>query len=271
MARDDASMDMEMLEAERLPPGIFLLFEKGRRPRKLEILAAIDAIDAASVSFDPSRTEQSCRSEDKTLSHSGEWVELLQWGMTFDLLGMAPGPSVSTPDIAYRFGCAFDPADAQGEAIALVPGPHLVDGSHSLPIVRAMLDLASEIAARLEGVQAVCWSPARSAMAPEIFTRAVEGWLAGGAFPALGMTGFAVNETGEMVSEGLDHFIGQELSLDAELASDPVAATRLGARLVHELVGSGKLEKPREFVTQEGLSFRLSPDESGTIIRVSPM
>lgn len=261
------------LEAQKLPPGIFLLFDKGRRPRKSDIVAALASSTTSSISHDPSlRDERHPQAEQEPVhSHTGEWLELLQWGMTFDLLGLAPGPAVTVPEIAYRFGCDVETGTGSEEALALVPGPHLADGSHSLPIVRAQLDVAAALSGALGGVLALCWSPARSAMGPKLFRRSVETWLSGGPFPALGLTGFSVGLDGSLRSEGLDHFIGQELALDSSLSDDRVGATQLAVRLVHEMVGSGKLEASRRFVTSEGKALRLAPDQEGKIIQVTPM
>ena len=271
--RERASLDGQESGSEGPPQGLFLLFEEGRRPDRGQLLSAIADIPSASVSHDPSlkgepEGESAANSDP---AHSGDWLELLQWGITFDLLGMGPGPSVAVPEIAYRFGCDVDAGAEGAEAIAIVPGPHIADGAHSLPIVRAMLDLGSGLAQGLEGVLAVCWSPARSAMGVGVFSRSVEGWLAGGAFPSLGLAGFAMQDDGTMASEGLAHFTGQELLLDGRLAADPVAATRLGARIIHELVASGRLEEPREFETTDGALVKLLPAASGETIEVSPM
>lgn len=273
LAEEEPSKARAALGAGGLPPGLLFLFPTGMRPKKIDILTALDTIESATVSHDPSchdvgNAKTPAKSD---YDFAGEWLELLQWGLTFDLLGIAPGPAIDVPEIAYRFGCDVDVGKNGCEAVALVPGPHLVDGSHSLPIVRAMLDLASGLASSLKGVIATYWSPARSAMGTALFRRSVDTWLSGGPFPALGLTGFALAEDGSMISEGLRHFIGQELSIAPDITHDPVSATQLGARLVHELVGSGPVEEFRRFETAEGRVVGLTPDNAAGRIVVSPM
>lgn len=273
MGRDVPSEFAEGRALQDLPPGIFLLFASDRRPRRLDILAAIEDSQSASISHAPSATHRNWQSagEDKEASHTCDWVELLQWGMTFDLLGIAPGPGVRMPDIGYRFGCAVNVPDDTTGAMALVPGPHLQHGANSLPIVRAMLELASHLARSLPGVEAVCWSPARSAIGVPLFARTISSWLAGGPFPALGLAGFAQQEGGRLASEGLSFFVGQELLLTPEVAANPVAATQLGARLVHHIVGTGRVEEQGVFVTEDGTRLLLTPLADGRTVEVSPM
>lgn len=260
------------LPGTRIADGVYMLFSPGDRPDREQLLEAVEDMPLAAITHDPAEHPPgSSLDGEGDGRRPGEWLELLQSGMTFDLLGLSPGPSVASPAIAHRLACDahFDPADH--EAIALVPGPHLADGANSLPIVRAMLDLACGIARRIVGVRTICWSPARSAVAMPMFCQSVEQWLGGGPFPALGLTSFSLDERGAMRSEGLAHFLGQELSIAPELASDRIAATRLGARLVHDLVARGRLESPREFIAEDGLGFLLSPSENASQIEVRRM
>ena len=256
----------------RAADGIYLLFPAGRRPDRADIIAAIEQLPLAAISHDPTEQPKPYpHGDDHGDARAGDWLELILSGMTFDLLGLAPGPSVAIPTIAHRFACDahFDPD--KHDAIALVPGPHLQDGANSLPIVRAMLDLACGIARRIDGVETICWSPARSAIAMPMFCQSVEQWLGGGAFPALGLTSFSLDEGGALTSEGLAHFLGQELSISPEIASDKVAATKLGARLVHDLVAVGRLEAPRRYTTDDGSGLLLSPTENASLIEVTRM
>ena len=273
MGRDVPSDFAERRASQDLPPGIFLLFASDMRPKRLDVLNAIEDSQSASISHDPLMIpiDREPKGDRGATAHAGDWVEILQWGMTFDLLGIAPGPGVGLPDIGYRFGCAVNVPDSHTGAMALVPGPHLIDGANSLPIVRAMLDLASHLAQTLPQVEAVCWSPARSAIGAPLFARTVAAWLSGGPFPALGLAGFAQQQGGRLVSEGLSYFVGQELSLTPELAANPVAATQLGARLVHEIVGTGRVEEARSFVTDTGISLMLTPLDDGVTLEVSLM
>ncbi len=199
----------------------------------------------------------------------GNWLELLRDGLTFDLLGLDPGPSLTLPDIAYRFSCPVDLHDQGLVSIGLFPGPHLAEGASSLPVVRTMLSLGAELVQQLPDVAAVCWTPARSAIAPSLFARLVDSWTSGGPFPALGLVGFSKDARGRMVTEGLGFLIGQEIEMDEHIAADPVAATRTGARLVHELVGMGGLSGPLAVNGADGTRLRLEPQGQSRPILVS--
>lgn len=259
-------------EINRSPAGLYLLFEHGTRPMRSRVLAALDALAHVAVSHDPASSAANPPRMDGQPDGSGShWLELLIAGMTFDLLGMAPGPALVAPQIAHRIGCETETDLEALEALVLVPGPHLADGANSLPIVRAMLELGCGLAAELEHAKTLCWSPARTAMPKTMFCASVEKWIGGGPVPGLGLTSFAVDGDGLVISEGLDFFVGQELRFSRGLSQDRIAATRLGVRLVHEIVGSGHLEAPREVVIAEGNRLFLQPDVSTGLIEVSRM
>ena len=254
--------------AQHCADGLYLLFDDQHRPDRAAMLAALSAMPDTSVSHDPSLGDHGTAASRLDPLRRGDWLELLKWGMTFDCLGLAPGPGVAFPPIEYRFNCPVD-QEAQGtQSIALVAGPHLADAANSLPVVRAMLEIGAELVDRLEGIVAVGWGPARSAIAPAFFSRSVHAWIAGGPFPALGMVGFASGDDGALRTDGLGWFIGQELELTPALAGDRVAATRLAARLIHELVSSGAVEHPSEADLGGGLRVRLDPFNE-TVVRVS--
>src|SRR5690606_29544588 len=144
------------------------------------------------------------------------WLELLSNGLTFDLLGLAGGPPAELPALRHIFGLDHAMPDAV-EAVWFVAGPHLAGGESMMPVVRSQLALALRLAA-LPGLVAVAWTPAQSAMAVNYFTTVVSAWLEGGAFPALGLTAFALALDGGLQSEGLAFLTGQELRLEPELA-----------------------------------------------------
>lgn len=260
------------ITASNAAAGVYLLFEPAGRPDAQAVFSAVEQMPLASVTHDPER-DGHARTAPAGPADAipRRWLELMLSGMTFDLLGLSPGPCVRTPVIAHRFGCDpdFDPEAV--EAMALVPGPHLLDGANSLPIVRAMLDLACGIARRVPGVRTICWSPARTAVALPMFCKSVEAWLAGGAFPALGLTGIALREDRLLASEGLAYFVGQELVIGAELSRNRIRATKLATRLIHEIVGSGRIERPREYRADDGAMLMLSPVRGGSEIEVSLM
>lgn len=256
----------------RSPAGLYLLFGPSSRPRRSDVLAALKGLPDIAVSHDPaSSTAEPGDDAAKTFGMAENWLELLISGMTFDLLGLAPGPGMVKPQIAHRIACDSDADLESMEALALVAGPHLADAANSLPIVRAMLKLGCGLASVLDGANTLCWSPARTAMAKSMFCGSVDRWLGGGPVPGLGLTAFRVDQDGALSSEGLDFFVDQELRLSPDLAQDRIAATRLGVRLVHEIVGTGRVDVPREFVTEAGERVWLEPQAATGLIEVVRM
>jgi hypothetical protein len=194
------------------------------------------------------------------------WTELLASGLTFDCLGIAPGSAGAQPPGGTLLGLATLPA---GEAITLQPGPHVASGAALLPVIRTLLALASDLA-RLPGVQAVCWHPAETWMAPAYFARIAADWLGGGAFPALGFTALTRDPAGGLASTGLTFFVGQELVLDPKLGLPPEAMAKLAIRLIDTLITLGPVVAPREFELEGQPLVLLVPNASVTRLTVSP-
>ena len=137
---------------------------------------------------------------------------------------------------------------------------------HTLPVVRAQMVIASALAAGLEGVVRMTWTPAAIAMPAAFFRRAVDDWISGGPFPALALVAYTREATGALVTDGLSYFTGQELRLEPALVDDPVAATRLAARLVNHMVAALPLTSPQDFSGMSGEALRLEPN--GAIVQV---
>lgn len=257
-------------DAKRIA-GLYLLFDRNMRPTREQLLSALSQMLDASVSHDPQHGDSIEKIRDANKERESNWIELLQWGMTFDLAGIAPGPAADPPEVVYRYSCPADLDSRAMDALVLQAGPHIAGGAHSLPVLRAMLDIGRGLADQLQGVRAVVWGPAKAAIAVPMFKRAVGEWLDGGPVPALGLVGFSASADGKLVSEGLNFLIGQELAIDRSLTGDRVAATRLAVRLVHELVMAGGLDGDSEKVTEDGERIRLHLLPDHLIIRVSPM
>ena len=152
--------------------------------------------------------------------------------------------------------------------IALLPGPHIAHGARALPILRTLLGLGADLVQALPGIETVCWSPARSAVAPQFFIRTIRAWLDGGPFPALGLLGLWFDPSGALRSEGLRFLVGAELFVDPELTTDRAGAMRLAMRVVHELVGARLPDASQEFVTEEGEYLVLDPDPAARLIAI---
>ena len=206
--------------------GLSFLFAPGTRP-DADAIARLSAAAGDVVSF--------------AISHRPAehpyWLELLALGLTFDLLGLAPGIAADTVSPEYAFGVPL--ADVhQLESLTIRPGPHLAAGGSLLPVVRAMTALGCEFAG-LPGVVAVGWEPARSVMAPDYYRRSIGSWLKGGVFPGLGLTALSRAADGVIFSVGLSFFIGQEMRFEPLAGESPADAARLALRVIHDLVANG--------------------------------
>lgn len=230
-----------------------LIFAKGARP------------DADAVCR---WSEQDPKASGFSVSHrpseNDGWLELLASGLAFDCTGLAPGSATSRPERGTLLGLDAQP---EGEAIALQPGPHLAEGAGLLPVIRVMAGLGARLAA-MPGAVAVCWKPAGTWMAPDYFARIVADWLAGGAFPALGLTNLTRESNGAMVSRGLSLLIGQELRFEPDRDLPQAAAARLAIRLVHELIASGPLDHSLELTGPGGELLHAVPVRDGSEVRV---
>jgi hypothetical protein len=196
------------------------------------------------------------------------WLELLREGLTFDLRGLADGPSRPIPAIAHRFD--FSAAAAAGglEALSIVPGPHLAGGERSMPVLRGMLALARDLTQHFAQLQAVFWPPSHSAIGRRYFESVITAWLDGGAFPALGLTAFDEMPDGALQSVGLGFWIGQELRIEPPLTTDKVAATRLGVRLINQLVIVGGQDESERIIAPDGTRLVMRPSRNRDIIKV---
>lgn len=197
------------------------------------------------------------------------WLELLRDGLTFDCVGLAPNQPSVAPQVDYRFDIDPDLDLSSFEAVMLSPGSHLTGGGRSLPVLRGLLALARDIVHHFEDAQIACWPPSQSAIGRRFFDSTVTSWLEGGPFPALGLTAFADDEDGSLVSVGLAHFVDQELRIEPELARDKLNATRLGLRLINQLVLVGGIEESERIVGPDGSRLLLTPSHNGSVVTVS--
>jgi hypothetical protein len=196
------------------------------------------------------------------------WIELLRYGLTFDVAGLAPGPSSAFLDCAHRFDLADLPQADKFEAITLNPGPHLASAGRSLPVMKAMLALACDLTRHFDNLEAICWAPSRSAIGRRYFESVTAAWLEGGPFPALGLTAFVEADGEALESVGLDFWIGQELRIEPPLGADKVAATRLGVRIINHLVLAGGLAAIDRITAPDGSRLVMEPLPRLKTIRV---
>lgn len=244
---------------------MLLLFTQGQRPDADRLASAIEAAGRLTLTHHISGTGDSSGARPGD-SGAVTGCELLRDGMTYDLTGLAPGPSVAIPPIRHRYG--FAGSDEALEATALAPGPHLAAGAHSIPVVRTQAGIAVSLAKSLPGLVAFGWPPARTLVGADFFASSISAWLDGGAFPSLGFTAFSADPQGGMVSEGLAWFTGQELRFASDIAKDRAMAARLGVRLVNQLVSQGKLTAQDYIIAPDGGRLALEPTREGRIVRV---
>ncbi|MEE4154119.1 MAG: hypothetical protein V2I27_08160 [Erythrobacter sp.] len=235
---------------------------------------------AVSITHDPFErggwpfSEDAEPRSDGSAGHAGAdiaeelWVELLREGLTFDLAGLAPGRTNPFPAIRHRFDLDATPASAAFEGIQLVPGQHLAGGERSVPVVMGLIGLARDIVHHFEELAAVVWPPSASAIGRRYFESISTAWLDGGAFPALGLTAFRETEEGALQSEGLGFWIDQEIRIEPPVATDKVAATRLGVRLVNQLILVGGVEQAERIVAPDGTPLVMRPSRNGKFVQV---
>ena len=197
-----------------------------------------------------------------------QWVEILRDGLTFDLSGLAPGPAWAMPETVHQFDWAADVALDHHEAVLISAGPHIDGAQNAVPVMRAMVGLARDLALFFEELAGVIWPPARSLIGRRFFESTATAWLDGGPFPALGLTAFELAEEGALQTIGLAPWAGSELRIDPALAQDKVAATRLGLRLVNHIVMLGGLLQPERIVAPDGTRLVLLPPGDDGPIRV---
>ncbi|OGS47728.1 MAG: hypothetical protein A3J40_05115 [Erythrobacter sp. RIFCSPHIGHO2_12_FULL_63_10] len=248
--------------------GISLLFAAGKRPDSDAIAEFASSSPEVSLTHDPAavprlRLVGSDRTGHPDPGENAEgqnWVELLREGLTFDLVGLAPGESTWIPEIEHCFDFPDRALVQSCEALQLLPGPHLAGGERSLPVVRGLMALARDLAHHFEHLGGLVWPHSHSVIGKRFFESTITAWLEGGAFPALGLTAFTQTADGALQSVGLNYFIDQELRIEPPLANNKVAATRLAIRLINQLVLMGGIADEEHV---------MAPDGSGLILRLS--
>jgi hypothetical protein len=253
-----------VIGTQDLGSAVSLLFAAGRRADVDSIRQLAEKQAGFSISFDP--TAEHMRGDSAPGEPGQEWLELLANGLTFDLVGLAPGAPAEAPTCLHAYALAANLDPAGMEALTVRPGPHLAGGHTMIPVVRSLAWVGA-ILAQVEGVAAVAWHPARSWCGPAYFRQGVLRWIEGGVFPGLGLTALAANPDGGLHSEGLALFTGQELRIEPELMSDRAAGAKIGVRLIDYLVEAGRIEAPQRINGPDGQPLRLEPSANGRFVR----
>lgn len=195
------------------------------------------------------------------------WIEFLSSGLTFDCLALAPAEALPAPPIEHQFGISIDIDRFHFVAVRLMPGRHIAAGAALLPVVRTLVGLAAELA-RLLPVKAVCWNPARCLMESGYFQRVTANWLAGGSFPALGLTAVTPDAGGGARSSGLDYLAGQEVRVEAIPGEPPAEAVKVAVRVIDQIVRSGPLRELFELQGPSGYRILAEPSHDGRLVKV---
>lgn len=236
--------------------GLSLIFRPGQRPAAADVLHLLnsdsDRTPAVAVSYQPAPGQG--------------WLELLAGGLTFDLTGLDPALPAPMPAVAHWYGLPAGFA-APVEAITLLPGEQLLGDETLLPVVRIMVGIAARLAG-LAHVMAVVWHPARSVLSPQGFVVAVDSWLNGGAFPALGLTALVGDEQNGVRSEGLSFFIGRELLVEGSAGMTTAQNAKMAVRIINKLIGIDAIHHALEFMGPNGEQLCVAPSADGGFLRV---
>ena len=245
---------------------LHLLFARGKRPDRAAITAYAARHRATRISHEPAPDAEA----QPIAIWPGQplWIELLREGLTFDLSGLAPGAQGPFPEVRHRFDLADLPSATTHDVLTLTPGPHLAGSGRSQPVVRTMLALACDLVLHFPDIAAVHWEPSQGAIGRRYFESVVRAWIEGGPFPALGLTAFDQMADGALESVGLAFWIGQELRIDPPLSADRVAATRLGVRLVNQLMLTGGIAADERIIAPDGTRLVLRPSPQRPLVIV---
>lgn len=207
-----------------------------------------------------------------TVSHtppeSEGWAEVLRDGLTFDLRGLAGGKSMPVPVIDHAVG--FDIGQCEGlAALQICPGPHIAGAQRLLPVIRVAAALAVSLA-KIVQPRAICWIPARNAVAPELFNQAVQPWFEGGPFPAFALASLQRSADGAIATTGLKFLIGQEFSLVGDAGTSPEQLARVAVRLIDWLVAHGPvIQATQAILAGTGAVFLEARDATSILARCS--
>lgn len=229
---------------------VSLYFAAGQRPSAETIAALLDEYGGAIMA----------RISHRPPDRDG-WLELLASGLTFDLAGLAP-TLPSPPKVCVQTH-GFDQAPLlEGlEGIDLLPGGHIAGGAGLAPIIRTQAGLAASLALKLP-VAAIGWQSAQTLMEPRYFAQIVVNWLAGGTFPALGLTALLRGQDGSIATRGLARFLGSEMQLEGSAEETPADTLKLAIRVVDYLVRQGAMTETREIDSPRG-RLLLEPSQAG--------
>lgn len=231
-------------------PLAVLLYDTGSLPGIIELMEAASNGGEFTVSHAPAEGEG--------------WAEVLRDGLTFDLRGLAGGNPKPVPVVEHAVGLDIDHSEGLS-ALQICPGPHIAGAQRLLPVIRVAAALAISLA-KIGQPRAICWIPARNAVAPELFSQAVQPWFEGGPFPAIALASLQRSTDGKIGTTGLKFLIGQEFSLAGEAGTSPEQLARVAVRLVDWLVAHGPVTQPTQAILAGTGAVFLEARDATTIL-----
>lgn len=243
---------------QRSSPDLLFLFPPDLRPDAEALRKVVASVPDLSISSAP----------DGGTEPLG--FELHRQGMTFDIVGLSPGPGATLPRIRNWLAVAPAERPERMRSLGIALGPHIRAGRADITIFRGLLRLAQGLLEGLPHCLGICWSASGTIIAPADFVEQVRGWDAGGAFPVQMV--IAVNESlnGGTQTSGLHYFTGQELRLEPAAAGDDGQASLLALRLASQLIHGGRLDGTETVAAPDGRLLRLVSSPNGRFVRVWP-
>ena len=194
---------------------------------------------------------------------SGQIFEIGYCGVTFVIsISQENGNLAGFKEIF----CNFDPLQIHsGVNIAL--GAHVAGGERVPAIIRTFLDVAVKLGESCEAVAAV-WRPATVVSGFDYFEQAVEGYLAGGAFPVLAMVNFRGGAERLITTNGLATLSGQELQIECG-AMEEADMMHRAIRVAHDLAVNGPVSAHLSLDGLEvGEKMELEPVSGASLIKM---
>ncbi|MGB7374720.1 MAG: hypothetical protein WA922_11285 [Pontixanthobacter sp.] len=154
------------------------------------------------------------------------------------------------------------------EAVNIVAGSHLAGAESTIPIVKALWNMAAGLANRLPHCKMVLWQHSDIAHTPLQFGELAAAWDKKMLLP-VGMLVRVLDDIDRGIkTRGLTFFTGQELRIEPELTDDRDWAGRLAMRLAEALIIRGSLSEAEEFTGPDGSKLRLAPSKNRKFVRV---
>lgn len=142
-------------------------------------------------------------------SSDGNCLEVLVSGLTVEVRRLGVKSNVQLHGSVQLYGFAEGlPGDPFG-IIEIAPGRHIAAGAQLLPVIETVASLAANIALNLPAT-GVDWHSAGTRVEPRFFSQSVLNWLAGGPFPALGLTALVPGPESSVSSRGLQPLPGRK-------------------------------------------------------------